>query len=132
MKITTKEWLNFARDDLDVIERLLEDEHLTNMIAFHAHQVVEKSFKAVIEEFSLKMPKIHNLITLYEEVGKIYKLTLNLDNLKELNDVYISTRYPSDLGLMPYGKPTITDARIFYNFAKNCFETIKRSLAMKK
>lgn len=73
------------------------------MIAFHAHQAIEKSFKAIIEEFTLKIPKIHNLITLYQIVNKANELTLNLDNLKELNDVYISTRYPGDLGLMPYG-----------------------------
>lgn len=34
MKITTKEWLRFAWDDLDVIERLLEDEHLNKYDSF--------------------------------------------------------------------------------------------------
>jgi len=50
MKILTKEWLNFAKDDLDVAARILDDEHLTNMVAFHSHQAVEKCFKAVAEE----------------------------------------------------------------------------------
>ena len=49
MKEMTKEWLKAAKDDLDVIEKIIEIDHLTNMVAFHAQQAVEKSFNAVLE-----------------------------------------------------------------------------------
>jgi hypothetical protein len=43
MKKLTEEWLKAAEDDLRVIERIGQDEHLTHMVAFHAQQAVEKS-----------------------------------------------------------------------------------------
>ena len=38
MKKLTEEWLKAAEDDLRVIERIGRDEHLTHMVAFHAHR----------------------------------------------------------------------------------------------
>jgi len=31
--------------------------------------------------------------------------------LDEINEIYIDSRYPADLGLLPYGKPTLEDAK---------------------
>lgn len=50
MKPVTREWLNRAKDDLDVIDEIIGHQHLTNMVAFHAQQAVEKIFKAIVEE----------------------------------------------------------------------------------
>ena len=36
MKLITKEWLNRAKDDLDVVEEIFDNENLTNMVAFHS------------------------------------------------------------------------------------------------
>ncbi len=36
MKLTTQEWMNRAKDDLDAIEEIQAVTHLTNMVAFHA------------------------------------------------------------------------------------------------
>ena len=43
MKQSTREWLNAAGDDLITIENLLDNPILTNVIAFHAQQAIEKS-----------------------------------------------------------------------------------------
>ena len=51
MKHITKEWLQFAEDDLNVVRNIIQIPHLTNMVAFHSHQAVEKRLKALIEEF---------------------------------------------------------------------------------
>ena len=51
MKKITKEWLKVANDDLAVIEKIIDDNRLTNMVAFHSQQVVEKSLKAILEEY---------------------------------------------------------------------------------
>ena len=42
MKTLTQAWLNAARDDLLTIEELIDIEHLTHIVAFHAEQAVEK------------------------------------------------------------------------------------------
>jgi HEPN domain-containing protein len=42
----TKEWLYFAYSDILTCERILYDEMLSNIVAFHAQQAIEKSFKA--------------------------------------------------------------------------------------
>ncbi len=42
MKSLTEEWLKAARDDLDVIERIIDDAHLAHIVAFHAQQSIEK------------------------------------------------------------------------------------------
>ena len=61
MKKLTEEWLKAAEDDLRVIERIRQDEHLTHMVAFHAQQAVEKSLKAAIEEYELGSVRVHSL-----------------------------------------------------------------------
>ena len=43
------EWLKAAKDDIDVIEKIIDDEHLSHVVAFHSQQCVEKTFKAIFE-----------------------------------------------------------------------------------
>jgi len=102
----------------------LDEEHLTNMVAFHSHQAIEKCFKAVAEQNEISVKKIHNLVTLVSEIKRVIHLEYDDIILKELNEIYISARYPSDLGLMPYGKPTMTDARRFFSSAKSIYNQI--------
>ena len=46
-------------------------------------------------------------------------ITIEIDKelLEQINDVYSDTRYPSDIGLIPSGKPSLDIAKRFYNFA---------------
>ena len=46
MKTITQSWLNYAEIDLETWKKLLNDEFLTNSVAFHAQQTVEKCFKS--------------------------------------------------------------------------------------
>lgn len=61
MKKLTEEWIGAAQDDLDVISRIIDEEHLSHIVAFHAQQCVEKLFKALAEEHRVELRKIHNL-----------------------------------------------------------------------
>jgi len=128
MKLITKEWLRRARDDLDVAKEIIVREHLTNMVAFHSQQAVEKSLKAIIEEFEIGFVKIHNLERLLGMVRKQMSLDVDLDIIKRLDEVYISTRYPGDLGLLPSGKPTIQDAKELFDFADALYRNVKKLL----
>ncbi len=65
MKASTKQWLEFAQTDLRSCENNLSDEFVTNVVAFHAQQAVERAFKALIEEKGIRMSPIHNLTRLY-------------------------------------------------------------------
>lgn len=121
MKKPTIEWLKAARDDLDVIRELIDKPHLTHMVAFHVEQAIEKSLKALLEEDEIETPKIHSLTRLMNLLKREIKIT-NHDLLKILDQLYLDARYPGELGLLPYGKPTLEDANEFYRFAVEIFE----------
>jgi HEPN domain-containing protein len=117
MKQLTKEWINAAGDDLTTIEHLLDNPILTNIIAFHSQQVIEKSIKAIIEEFGISFTKTHNLQSLLIKVEDVIPLFVNELIISELDRLYIDARYPGDMGLMPYGKPTLEEAKGYYQEA---------------
>jgi len=48
----------------------------------------------------------------------------NEDILEDLNSLYIDSRYPSSFGLLPDGKPTLEDAKRFYEFTLEIFERV--------
>lgn len=118
MKQSTKEWINAAEDDLNTIERLITDSSLTNIMAFHAQQAIEKVLKAIIEEFSLGSIKTHNLQTLLSKIEELQTLRYDENIIAEIDRLYIDARYPGDFGLMPFGKPTLIEASDYYQQAK--------------
>lgn len=117
MKQSTREWLNAAGDDLITIENLLDNPILTNVIAFHAQQAIEKSLKAIIEENGVVFIKTHNLQSLFLKIEEIIPFDVNERIISELDRLYLDSRYPGDLGLMPYGKPTLEEAEIYFQEA---------------
>ena len=122
MRKQAKIWLSFAETDLLTAEKLLNDERLTQSVAFHCHQAIEKSFKAILENKMINIPRIHDLIRLYnliEESG--IELDIEKDLLLQVNDVYIDSRYPADTGLIPQGKPSVQKGKEFYNLAKEIY-----------
>ena len=129
MKPITKEWLNRAKDDLTVIEEIIDNHDLTNMVAFHAQQALEKTLKAIVEEFEIEFIKTHQLEFLLDKAKPQITFEVDLTTIKRLDEVYITTRYPSDLGLVPYGKPTDEDAKRFYEFAKNVYDNTENMLS---
>lgn len=97
MKQVTKEWLDFAVKDLKAAENLKIDNDLSYLSAFHCQQAIEKSFKAIIEEFELGFIKSHDLSNLSIIIKKHVDLKGQADQLAEINDYYIESRYPGDM-----------------------------------
>lgn len=129
MKMLAQEWLKAARDDLAVIDKIINEESLAHMVAFHAQQCIEKSLKALGEERSLELPKIHKLKTLASRVGiDLSSFENSEDYLHLLDELYIESRYPGDFGLLPNGKPTVEDAQEFYQFAKSIHAVVQKTL----
>jgi HEPN domain-containing protein len=127
MKPVTREWLKAANDDIIAMQLMLGREEITNLVAFHAQQTIEKSFKAVVEEYNLGNIKTHNLESLF---SKIASLISGFDEtiLSELDTIYIEARYPGDLGLMPQGKPSSDEAKAYYLEAFDVRERIESFL----
>lgn len=124
MKPSTQQWLEFAKADLINCQRILEDEFLTTILAFHSQQVVEKCFKALINEKDIDIPRIHSLVRLYQVIADHIKDPIEIRELMALDSVYTSSRYPSDIGMIATGKPTRQDALALYESAKKIFDAI--------
>ncbi len=127
MRTFTKEWLNASKDDLLTIEEIINNPHLTHIVAFHAQQSVEKSMKAILEENEIDIPKIHKLLNLYNKVSFALE-DLDEDIMSILDGLYIESRYPGDMGLLPHGKPSIDDAKVFYDFALSTYDKVCKRL----
>jgi len=128
MKTTTKDWLNYAKTDLLNCELIINEEFLTNIVAFHPQQVVEKSFKALIEEKGLNIPRVHNLQRLFGVIQSFIHEEIDMPKLVLLDSIYTSSRYPGDIGLMASGKPSLTESKELFDSAKQIFEIIVQSI----
>ena len=122
-----QEWLKSAVADLQTIEEIINNEHLTHIVAFHSQQCVEKSIKALLEWYEIDIPKIHSVLRLSKIIQE-YLIVDDKDMLDELDKLYIDSRYPGDLGLLPNGKPSMAKVRKFYLFAKNIYNAIKKKI----
>ncbi len=124
--IQAKEWLKAGYCDLKIIEYIINDDMLTHVVAFHSQQAIEKTLKSILENEVKKIPKIHKLQNL------ITKIDINIEwdeNIIEiLDELYIDSRYPGDLGLLPHGKPTLDDAKKFHNCAQTVFDKVCKIL----
>ena len=98
------------------------------MVAFHSQQCIEKSLKAVIEEYEIGSVRIHNLERLFEIIRSHVNIDAEPDVVEMLDKLYIDARYPGDLGLLPNGKPTLEYAGRFHAFARSVHDTIKKEL----
>jgi len=131
MKKIAAEWLKAAKDDLDVIEKIVSCDHLTHIVAFHAQQCMEKSFKAVIEEFEIGAFRIHHLQKLYEHVKDHISIEIQDVLIEKLDKLYTDSRYPGELGLLPDGRPDKEEAQRFYQAAKETYDFVKNKLELR-
>lgn len=128
--LPAKEWLRSAQDDLLLIEKIVSEEHLTHLVAFHAQQAVEKSIKAILEYYGRPTPKKHDLLHLKRLVEDVIEIG-NEEMLDTLNELYVESRYPGELGLLPNGKPALEDGREFFEFAREIFRQVSDCVAGK-
>jgi HEPN domain-containing protein len=131
MKKATRAWLEFAHRDLEAARLLAGNEYLSNAVLFHSQQCVEESLKALLEENGVPVPHIHNIVklsALLQEEGKI-SISLDEDELDLVDAVYIDTRYPTGLGLLPSGFPKKEDANMILRIAEKFYEETSERLA---
>lgn len=114
------EWLKSAHSDILLIEAIVDHPNLTHMVAFHAQQCIEKVLKGVLDAHGEKVPKKQDLLALKDLVTASFPLE-NEEVFEDLNELYIDSIYPGELGLLPHGQPSTDDANIFYTAAKEIF-----------
>jgi HEPN domain-containing protein len=118
MKKQVEDWILLADKDLEAAELIIEDEYLTNIVAFHCQQTIEKYFKAFLLENNKPIIKTHDLIKLIGIIKGIKDLGIDENTLIRINEVYVESRYPGDSGLLPDGIPTDEQAHVFMEYAK--------------
>lgn len=126
------EWLFFAQSDLDSAEISLREE-IYHHACFHAHQCLEKVFKAFLVGPETTPPKSHDLEDLLEKIGNRRRELLEFrEEIKWMNEFYVPTRYPDAfVGSLPEGLPTKEDAQKAVKIAKKIFEKEKKILESK-
>ena len=117
-----KQWVIASHLDLENIRYILQVVHLTPVVAFHSQQAIEKVLKAYMEHSEVEIPKTHKLQTLLDRVELVFEVDDN--TLQLIDKLYIDSRYPGNMGLLPYGQPTLQDAQIFYETAQYIFDTV--------
>ena len=117
------EWLKAAYGDIAVIEKIIKDDFLSHMTAFHSQQCIEKSLKALLVAKNIDFKKIHSIQRL-----STLCTDLDLDNkfdlVQRLDSLYTESRYPGEAGLLPSGKPTLKHVTSFYEFALDIFHQV--------
>lgn len=101
-----KKWLEFAEEDYRLLEYLWKSSgKFYRSICFHGQQYVEKVLKGIIERTGEIPPRIHDVNVLNQKCQKSgIKIPLNVTEILFLSSVYIDTRYPPDVGLLPKGE----------------------------
>lgn len=131
MKKSTKAWIDFAHKDLEAAKHLVDNEYVSNVVLFHSQQCIEKCLKALLEENNMPVPRIHSTIKLHSLIMEKAEIPLSIDEdaLDLVDSVYIDTRYPSSLGLLPSGLPTRDDAQELLEIAEKVYKEIAEKLS---
>ena len=115
------QWLDAAREDIDVAERLAKDGVALKSVCYHSQQAAEKALKAGLVIDGKSPPRTHNLETLRRLMtrrGGWDQLKPEWD-LQRLTDWEVSGRYPD-----PTLPPTVKEAHAMLALAKDIMRVI--------
>lgn len=110
MRKIVKDWVRVAEDEYsDSI--ILYEHNKYKGACYHAQQCVEKSLKALILEKGGEFKRVHDIVKLIEIAGTYgWQIAISIDDAVFLNSIY-KGRYPAEEGLLPFGEPTMEDAK---------------------
>lgn len=91
------DWLYYATIDLRVAQKLTDDKHCYNTIAFHCQQAIEKAMKGYLLWKRNRFYDGHNLPFLCKQcMHDDQSFTKWLPNCVQITRYYIEARYPAD------------------------------------
>ena len=129
MKKQVEDWMLLADKDLYAAEILLKDVYpLTNIVAFHCQQAIEKYLKAFLIENDVPLIKTHDLVKLNGMIKEIKDLGIDRKKLITIDALYVESRYPGAVGLTSDGMPTNKQAKEFIEYAKEVKAIINTEL----
>ena len=121
MKDKTKTWLNYAGENLESSQILLQG-NLYNPCLQNVQQAVEKGLKAVLIEKAIKLKRTHDILDIkYLLLNNNVAVDLSDDDCDFLNSIYLPSKYPVGSALADY-EP---DEEI----CQNAIEIAKKTLA---
>jgi len=119
MKKETKEWLEYADENLQSAKILL-DNHLYNPSLQNVQQTIKKYLKAVCIEYNLGLLKTHSIF-------KLKSLNMGDVEIDLIDSIYLSSKYPVG-SVLPDFMPDENICKKSLNIAKNLKEDIFRLL----
>jgi HEPN domain-containing protein len=131
VKEKAKSWLEYAQRDLAAAEKLSSDETISNIVLFHCQQCVEKALKGLFEEHDLQVPRIHSTLKLYADIRKVIlsvPILAENEDFGFIDDIYLDTRYPGGMGLLPSGLPTQKETTQGLRIARQVFAAVQNLL----
>lgn len=131
MRELARNWLDYAKHDLQAAQQLLSNQELTGLAAFHCQQCIEKSFKALLELNDRPVPRIHDLVTLHQQVADIEPFPVNESILRQVEDAYIDTRYPKSEMPADSQLPSLSKTSSFVTLARSIHDLASLKLRQK-
>ena len=93
--LEARRWLNFAGEDLDVANELLDRRRIRHA-CFYAQQGAEKALKAALVLEGLEVPHIHDLNAVRNRLPGNWTVRREHPDLAELTVWASESRYPGD------------------------------------
>jgi len=92
----TRQWIAIAEEDLLNAEHTLtlRENCPVSTVCFHAQQCAEKYLKALLTCREIEFPKTHDLVALYNRLGKESGVDTQVADLQPLNRYSVESRYP--------------------------------------
>ena len=120
------DWIYHASLDRMAAEVLCDDPQLYYVAAFHCQQCIEKALKGYLLFRTGRHFDGHNLTYLCRQAIQLDSKVFSeyLDESAALNDLYIETRYPTDL---PFEIDEL-EVRRYLDMAERMFAAIRQQL----
>ncbi len=131
MRNIVEDWVQLAEDEYSNAAILYEHNRYRG-VCYHAQQCVEKSLTALILEKGGEFKRIHDIVKLIE-IARTYgwKIEISMNDAVFLNSIY-KGRYPAEEGLLPFGEPTMEDAKRSVEQAEKMIAILRQGLKYKR
>ena len=126
MDRATQKWIEIAEYDLKTAAAMLKSKRYLYVV-FMCQQAIEKILKAIyVQQNKNVPPRTHNLLYLADTL-KLQVSASDKSLLFDLNQFYISTRYPQDRRRI---SKTVTQkkAKMYFENTKGVFQCFRKML----
>lgn len=117
-----KEWIDKANKDIKAVEKLKNEQDITEIVCFHCQQAVEKYLKALLIYNGEDIQKTHNIDFLLNKC-RTYNPEFEKYIGNSLSDYAVDLRYPDTQYI-----PTIEETEEAIKLMNQIIETVKEMI----